>query len=150
MKRKIELFLALFGTAFCLRGVYWAWRFLHSPPYIADDSVLPGLYLIEMTVAAVLGVAGVVADAPHRSSRYGWVAWCAAGVILAFAVLGAWSIGLLFLPTGIAFLGAGILAVQRRNRSLFRHLGVFVLATLLQAGLMVGIILLISPNAQWG
>ena len=148
--RKIELLLALFGTAICLGGVYWAWGVLPSPPYIAHDAILPYLYLMEMAVAAALGLAGVVADAPNRSLRYGWVPWCVAGVILAFAALGALSIGLLFLPTGIAFLGAGILAVRRRNRSLFRHLGVFVLATLLQAGLMVGIILLISPNAQWG
>ncbi len=150
MSRKIELFLALFGTAFCLRGVYWAWRYLHSRSYIAHDTVFPDLYLMEMAVAAALGLAGVVVDAPNRSPRYGWVPWCVAGVNLAFATLGALSIGLLFLPTGIAFLGAGILAVRRRNRGLFRYLGVFVLATLLQAGLMVGIILLMSLNAQWG
>jgi len=87
--RKIELLLALFGTAICLGGVYWAWRFLPSPPYIAHDAILPYLYLMEMAVAAALGLAGVVADAPNRSLRYGWVPWCVAGVILAFAALGA-------------------------------------------------------------
>ncbi len=46
-------------------------------------------------------------------------------------------------------LGAGILADRRRNQSLFRHLGVLVLAGLLQAGLMIGVILLMSPNVQW-
>ena len=150
MRRRVELLLALFGTVTCLVGVYWALRFLHSPPYTANDSLLPDLYLVEMTVTAVLGLVSVVADTPHRSPRYGSVAWCVAGVILTFAVLGAWTVGPLFLPTGVAFLGAGILAARRRNRSLFQHLGVFIFAVLLQAGLMIGIILLVSPNAQWG
>ena len=84
------------------------------------------------------------------SRRWGWVAWWAAGAILGFSVLGALTVGPLFLPAGIALLGAGILADRRRNQSLFRHLGILVLAGLLQAGLIIGLILLKSPNVQWG
>ena len=93
---------------------------------------------------------GVVADSPLCSRRWGRVAWGAAGAILEYSVLSAWTVGPLFLPAGIALLGAGILADRRRNQSLFRHLGVLVLAGLLQAGLMIGVILLMSPNVQWG
>ncbi len=91
---------------------------------------------------------GVVADSPLCSRRWGWVTWGAAGAILGYSVLGAWTVGLLFLPAGIALLGAGLLADRRRNQSLFRHLGLLVLAALLQAGFMFGVIVLVSSNVQ--
>ncbi len=150
--RKIEILLGFFGMGICLGSVYWAWRLPNSPLDSTQNSVLspPGLYLIEMAVLGVLGMVGVVADSPPCSRRWGWVAWWAAGAILGFSVLGALTVGPLFLPAGIALLGAGILADRRRNQSLFRHLGILVLAGLLQAGLIIGLILLKSPNVQWG
>ncbi len=144
MKRVIEWILASGGAGICVGGAAFSWQSLARPV-----SPLAALYLMEMAVLGVLGLIGVAANVPPRLPRWGWVAWRAAGAILAFAGLGAWTVGLQFLPAGIAFLGAGLLADRRRDQSLYRHLDLLVLAALLQAGFMFGVIVLVSSNVQW-
>jgi hypothetical protein len=69
------------------------------------------------------------------------------GVFGAFAVMGAWSIGLLFLPTGILFLIAARLSTRRHKQRLTIHLSLFAVAAISQVSLMLVAIRLVSPSA---
>lgn len=96
---------------------------------------LPALYLIEAAVLSTL--AAIAFTRPGTAGRA--VAWAAIGMLLAFAILGMFSVGALYLPT-ILLLVAVCLTADLRNRSnLLLHLGLFLLAGLAQASLMLAI-----------
>jgi hypothetical protein len=110
---------------------------------------LPGLYLIEIALLGILGLVSIMRDQVQNASYWGAIPWLVAGGLLAFVILGAWTIGLFLMPAMVAFLIAGILAGRRQSRKLSPHIGLFVLAAVVQAGIMLGLLLL-SPNVQWG
>jgi len=57
--------------------------------------------------------------------------------VAAFGILGAWTVGLLFLPAGGVIAAAAMTTDVRNQGSPGVHLGVFTAAALLQAGLML-------------
>lgn len=97
----------------------------------------PGLYLLEMLFLSVLALVGAfnAKESPVWSVRI----WAAVGAQLAFVVLGAWSIGLFFLPTALMFTIAAFLIDYRRQRILV-HSAVCVVAGIVQSVLMLTII----------
>ncbi len=96
---------------------------------------LPALYLIEAALLSTL--AAIAFMRPAHAGRA--IAWAAIGMLLAFAILGLFSVGALYLPT-ILLLAAVCLTADLRNRSnLLMHLGLFLLAGLAQAAVMLTI-----------
>jgi hypothetical protein len=103
---------------------------------------LPGLYFIEIALLGLLGVMSVSASADPRSHEFVrtlWaeIPWGIAGVMLAFVILGAWSIGFFLIPAFLAFLIVGIWSYRRMGGSAVRHLGVLVLSAAIQATVML-------------
>jgi hypothetical protein len=70
---------------------------------------LPGLYLLEIAAAGLTGLWAV------RHLKHNLL-WGITGILLAFVILGAWTIGLYLLPGTAAFLVTAITLPDRRVR----------------------------------
>lgn len=102
----------------------------------------PLLYLIEIIALSFLAILSLI-RAEAEGHRPGWMPaliWIAAGGLLAFVVLGGFSIGFYLIPGMLAFVGAGILADRRQNLSTIGHVGVMFLTASIQAALMLVLI----------
>ncbi len=98
---------------------------------------LPGLYLIE------IGLVGLLALASIFARRWPLVPWLAGGILLAFVVLGAWTIGFFLVPGFLAFSAAAALWQGPPAASLLRPAGILVLAAFIQAsGMLLAVQLL--------
>jgi hypothetical protein len=99
---------------------------------------LPGLYLIEIIVLAILALTGLLLI-ESRSPFWRAVPWIAAGVLLSFAILAIFSIGFYIIPAAVAFLLAGFLLNRIEGGLLLKYVGIFLIAAILQATLMITI-----------
>ncbi len=97
---------------------------------------LPGLYLLEIALVGLAGLASLL-PAASPENRWGWVPWAAAGVLLAFVILGAWTIGFFLIPAALAFLVAGVLT---RSHSPWPPVAVLLAAALGQAALVLALV----------
>jgi hypothetical protein len=129
--RKLERSLAVIGTALCLIVSAGVWYAISAQQAMWP---LPALYLLEMPLASVLGLWSI------WSSIRGILIWVVVGILFAFVVLGALSVGFLFLPVAILFAVAAVLFDRRLHSNLVVHLCVAVGAALLQAALMLTLI----------
>ena len=102
----------------------------------SDLFPLPGLYFIEIALSGVLGLISVVIE-HHEDWRWRTVPWIVAGILLAFVVLGGFSIGFFLIPATIAFLGVGFLGDRHRSRRMVSHVGHFLIAAAVQATIML-------------
>jgi hypothetical protein len=136
IRRIIQWVLAAIGAGICIgvAAAFWRSQSDHLWP-------IPGLYLIEV---AALGVAGFVGLTVRAQAGSGWriVPWIVTGILLAFVILGAWTIGQPLFPAMLAFLMADILA-GLQSKSLIRYLSVLLMAGVVQAGVMLAVIALI-------
>ncbi len=95
---------------------------------------LPGLYLLEWLALGGLTLWAVVSTNPKRLASQRALPWFAAGAMLAFNILGVFSIGLPLLPATLGFLLAGALSSQRPPA---RWLLVIPLTAIVQTTLML-------------
>lgn len=102
----------------------------------------PLLYFIEIIGLSFLAILGLNAATP-QSNRGRWtplLVWIAAGGLLAFVLLGGFSIGFYLAPGMLAFIVAGILADRRQNRSVAGHATVLILAAVVQVAIMLAVV----------
>ena len=125
-RRLIEWLAALIGAITCIYvpGVVRQWDF----PF-------PALYFIEIILIGLLVTVFVT-----WRSRFGevWhvVPWLAAGIMLAFVVLGGFSIGFFLIPALLAFVVVGIMADLQSGKSMASHLAALIIAALAQSAVM--------------
>jgi hypothetical protein len=136
----LERLLAIAGAALCLVITIVIWV---SVSRQQEMWPLPALYLIEMVVAAGLGLLGI-----FRGDAWGEIAaWAVVGLLVGFAALGALSIGFAYLPV-MVFLALAAIASDRRHRQrLPLHLGAAVIGGAAQVALMLVAIRVLYPNA---
>jgi hypothetical protein len=65
------------------------------------------------------------------------------GVLFAFVIMGAWSVGFLFLPVAGLFAVTAVLSDRRQHEKLVFHLGAGLAAAVAQASLMLFVIRLL-------
>ena len=106
------------------------------------DFPLPALYLLEIAVVGLLVVYFVYAR--HQlSERWSVVPWLAAGIMLAFVILGGFTIGLYLIPALIAFAALGVLIDwEAGGLSIARNLGLLMVAAVAQGAVMIAATLL--------
>lgn len=103
----------------------------------------PVLYLIELISLSVAVVFSVFRDDSGKSRDWGIIIWVAAGIFLTFSLLGAWTVGLFFLPSTLLFFLLGIFSDLRQGRNLLIHIGIGLLAGGIQATFMINAIRLL-------
>lgn len=119
MIRAVEWILAAVGAAVTI-GVALAFS-----PATFDDRAASAI----LAAVALLGFGGFLAvalDSKGRSPRWGAITWIVAGALSAMVILAGFSYGLFLLPAALAFLGAGLLASRRKERSLPGYLGLYL------------------------
>jgi hypothetical protein len=104
---------------------------------------LPGLYFVEMMALSLVSALAFVRGGPRGQ----FMIWAAAGILSAFSILGALSVGFFYLPVAVLFGVAAILSDVRNNQHIAAHLGVYVMAALAQAVVMFTVIRLLHPTA---
>ena len=96
---------------------------------------LPGLYFVQITLLGVL-VLAFVAARPQLRGRWAALPWLAAGVTLAFVILGGFSIGLFLIPAFIGFVITGVFGDLQAGGAMGRHVGYLLVAAVAQAAVM--------------
>jgi hypothetical protein len=104
---------------------------------------LPGLYFFEIALLGLLVLASAVRDRSQTSFWMDFLPWIAAGILLAFNILGAWTIGFFLFPGTISFLGVGFLLAGKESRKIVEGLGLFLVASVAQSVLMLALINLV-------
>ena len=108
---RTEKFVALLGSAICAALAAVLWRRVST---WQNTLPFPALYFVELMVLGVVVAAAYLRPSPRRAST----AWAAAGATTGFSILGAWTVGLFFLPAAVAF-AASALITDVRNRGNF-------------------------------
>jgi hypothetical protein len=134
--RAIELTLAALAAINCLLV---AVLFGNSQAASSPSSLwpFPALYLIEIALAGAAGWVGAERCERNPTSAWVWLPWIAGGVLLAFVILGAFSIGPFLIPAAAGFTLAGLLFDLRRNSLRPTRLGSLLTAAFLQGGIML-------------
>lgn len=99
------------------------------------DFPFPGLYFIEIAALGVL-VLGFIALRPRLSLRWNALPWLAAGIVLAFVILGGFSIGPFLIPALLAFIATGILVDWQTGGAIARNVGLLFVAAVVQGAVM--------------
>jgi hypothetical protein len=134
VKRLLEWIAAVIGALNC---AFIPLLFAPSQPQLFP---LPGLYFIEIMV---LGLLVLVATAVRPAAWSKPIPWIAAGILLAFVIIGGFSIGFFLIPAFIAFLLVGLLAGWQTGGNIGKYIGLFFVAAVVQAGVM-GLLIMIA------
>ena len=141
--RFLEQFLAVVGAAACLLISARIGQVVGAMQAIWP---LPGLYLLEISIVSVLGLFGVLGNSSGRFSVRIALTWAAVGILLAFVIMGAWSIGIFFSPVVLIFAVAAILSNRRQGQNMLLHAGISLLAAIAQVALMLAAIRILYPS----
>ena len=124
------------------RGLQWLLAFVAALICIFTIAVfaraqaemwpLPALYLLEIALVGLLAVACINVQETWST----WALWTITGILLAFVILGGFSIGPFLFPALLATLGQALLKARQLHTGIPIGLGVTLLAALLQAGIM--------------
>ena len=128
-KRLAVWLAALVGAATCV---------LVPLLFAQQDSLwpLPGLYFVQIALVGVLVLLFVAAGWGLKARRR-WLPWAAGGILLAFVILGGFSIGPFLMPAFLAFALVGFLVDWPDDGAMARHAGVLLVAAVAQAALML-------------
>jgi len=102
---------------------------------------LPGLYFLELPVVTVVVALAFAIEAQSRSL----VAWAALGIITAFSILGAFSIGMAYVPVALLLAILAVSSDLREGQPLTIHVGVCLVAAMAQAALMLLAVRMLYP-----
>ena len=136
----LERFLAILGAILCATITLVLWVDFSAYQAIWP---MPGLYFLELPGLTILCALLVLAGKP----RAGMFTWACAGGLVAFMLLGAFSVGFFYLPVVLVFISLGIVMLIKRKGPVALHLFVFMLAGVLQAALMLAAIRILYPGA---
>ena len=126
---RLERILAILAAVVCLIITLIFWFSLSA---YQNMWPLPGLYFIEMVALSIISAFIFVRGDPRGSS----ITWGTAGVISAFSILGAFSIGFFYLPVALLFGVISIIWDARNKQHILAHLGIFLIAGIVQLVLM--------------
>lgn len=133
LARWLEPYLAIIAAAGCvvITVAVW-WDFSAVQPMWP----LPALYLIEVTAVSI-----AAATAFLSGRRRGWpIPWAAVGILMAFCILGMFSVGPLYLPTTLLLAIACVTSGIRNRVNLGIAFGIVLVAGLVQAAVMLTVI----------
>lgn len=125
-----ERFLGVLSGAVCCAAAVAVWAGVST---YQGTWPFPALYFVELIALGVVVAAAYLRPSESRALA----AWAAAGAVVAFSILAAFSVGLLFLPAAAIFVAAALITDVRHHGRLGAHVGIFVAAALIQAALIV-------------
>ena len=125
----LERFLAILALVACLTTTILVWWSVSANQTMWP---LPGLYFIEMVALSIISAFIFV----RGDLRDQFITWGTAGVISAFSILGALSVGFFYLPVGLLFAVISVRSAVRNRQRIAAYSGIFLLAGIAQSALM--------------
>jgi len=126
---RLERILAILAAVVCLAITLIFWSSISA---YQNMWPLPGFYFIEMVALSSISAFLFLRDDPRGSS----ITWGTAGIISAFSILGAFSVGFFYVPVALMFGVISIIWDARNKQHLLPHLGIFFIAGIVQSALM--------------
>lgn len=99
---------------------------------------LPALYFLEIALAGASVMALVALSRDDKAAGMP-IPWIAAGILLAFVILGGFSIGPFLIPAFLAFVLVGLLRDAQSGAAMARGVGVLLVAAVVQAAVMLSL-----------
>ena len=93
----------------------------------------PLFYFIEITLIGILSVLAVSLLRANTKSAWTGIPWLCSGILVAFVILGAWTIGFYLIPAMIFFLLVGVFIDKRTQGDIPLHIIFFVVGGISQA-----------------
>lgn len=93
----------------------------------------PGIYFIEIMLIGLVGFISIANPSAINSKIWKSFSWICGGILMAFVILGAWTIGFPLIPGMLAFLIPGILSDFRQKDDIALHIIYFISAGLAQS-----------------
>jgi len=136
--RRLEWLFSSLAAITCIAAVI---AFSFSNNSITIEGIIsqwpfPVIYFLEIASLGIIGLVAVAKLQSNLKSNWSGVPWICSGVLFAFVILGAWTIGFFLLPAMILFLVTGILVDKRTQGEIPLHLVYFVSAGIAQAALV--------------
>jgi hypothetical protein len=97
---------------------------------------LPLIYFIEIFFIGILGVIAMANIQKQPNPFWLGILWICSGILLAFVILGAWTIGFFLIPAMILFLLVGVTLNNRSQGNIPLHLIYFVAVGIAQSTLV--------------
>lgn len=110
----------------------------------------PGLYLLEIVILGLIALFSRLVDTGAVSFDYGAITWVVSGALLAFVILGGFSIGPFIFPSMIAFALAAACGDLRQGRKIPVHIGYALVAAVAQAALIAILLILSRVGYSFG
>ena len=110
----LERFLAILGAVVCLVITFIIWRSISVQQPMWP---LPGFYFLEMTALSIVSAYIVVYGDPHKMI----FVWGIVGILIAFSMVGAFSVGFFYLPVALIFGLTATLSDIRNKQPIFVH-----------------------------
>ena len=133
MVSHLERILAILAAVICLTITLVFWFSISTYQGMWP---LPGLYFLEMVSLSFISTFIFVRGDPRGSL----ITWVAAGVIIAFSILGAFSVGFFYLPVALMFGVISLIWDVRNKQNISAHLGICLIAGIVQSVLMLAAI----------
>jgi hypothetical protein len=142
-RRSLEWLFSILGALNCIIVVVLFTISQLSQPggALLDIWPFPLFYFFEITTIGLLPVIAVSLLSTNSKSNWSAVPWICSGILVAFVILGAWTIGFFLIPAMLLFLFVGIFADRRTKGETPLHIifyvagglsqSIFVLLTLL-------------------
>ncbi len=137
VSRVLEIVLSGIGVGIAIVNCIVIWQAVSSYQPMFP---LPALYLFELIAVSLVGWVSIIFSETGRLRYAPYLPWVTVGVLVAFVILGAMSVGFFYLPVLLLFIASGILFDVRTRRMIVLDLGVAGVAALVQAGVMLVII----------
>jgi hypothetical protein len=126
--RSLEWVLSVLGAINCiLIPILFALSQIQVPDgNLSDIWPLPAIYFLEIISLGILCVIAVAKNQNQPKSLWSGIPWICSGILFAFVILGAWTIGFYLIPAMILFLIVGIMGDRRIKGDIALHLIYFV------------------------
>jgi len=137
VSRVLEIGLSGIGVVISIVNCIVVWQVVSSYQPMFP---LPALYLFELIAGGVIGWLGIIYGEVVALPYGAYLPWVTVGVVAAFVVLGAMSVGFFYLPVLLLFIATVILFDVRTKRMIVLDFGVAGVVALVQAGIMLVVI----------
>ena len=126
--RSLEWVFSVLGAINCiLISILFSLSQIQLPDGdLSDIWPLPAIYFLEIITLAIMCVIAVAKNQDHAGSFWSGIPWICSGILFAFVILGAWTIGFFLIPAMILFLIVGIMGDRRIKGNIALHLIYFV------------------------
>jgi hypothetical protein len=134
-RRTLEWIFSILGALNCIIVVvvFTISQLPQPGGILLDIWPFPLFYFIEISIIGILSVIAVSMLGSNTKSAWSAVPWVCSGILVAFVILGAWTLGFYLIPAMLLFLFVGIFADRRTLGDTPLHIIFYVVGALSQA-----------------